>query len=77
MDVSRIFAQPKHGPDLTDGTPYTINLYVFLRGSMNLIKSTTLGSMNLIKTHDIQKPSEAFLVTFWTDEKPYKCIGSK
>ena len=22
-------------------------------------------------------PSEAFLVTFWTDGKPYKCIGSK
>ena len=21
-------------------------------------------------------PSEAFLVAFWTDEKPYKCIGS-
>ena len=23
------------------------------------------------------RPSEAFLVSFWTDEKPYKCIGSK
>ena len=22
-------------------------------------------------------PSEAFLVAFWTDEKPYKCIASK
>ena len=22
-------------------------------------------------------PSEAFLVAFWTDGKPYKCIGSK
>ena len=41
VDVSRIFAQhfPKLGPDLTDGTPYTTN--VFLRpwvGSMNIIR---------------------------------------
>ena len=41
VDVSRIFAQhvPKLGPDLTDGTPYTTNLHVFLRpclGSMNI-----------------------------------------
>ena len=51
VDVSRIFAQhfPKLGPDLTDGTPYTTNLHVFLRpwvGSMNI---KILGSMNLIK----------------------------
>ena len=44
VDVSRIFAQdfPKLGPDLTDGSPYTINLHVFWRswvGSMHLIKS--------------------------------------
>ena len=42
----------KLGPDLTDGSPYTINLHVSLRpweGSMNLIKSKILGSMNLIK----------------------------
>ena len=43
VDVSRIFAQhfPKLGPDLTDGTPYTTNLQVFLRpwvGSMNIIR---------------------------------------
>ena len=43
MDVSRIFAQhfPELGPDLTDGTPYTTNLHVFLRpwvGSMNIIR---------------------------------------
>ena len=43
VDVSRIFAQhfPKLGPDLTDGTPYTANLQVFLRpwvGSMNIIR---------------------------------------
>ena len=25
----------------------------------------------------VPRPSEAFLVSFWTDEKPYKCIGSK
>ena len=55
LDVSRIFAQhfPKLGPDLTDGTPYTINLHVFLRpwvGSMNIIEiKKILGSMNLIK----------------------------
>ena len=41
VDVSRIFAQhfPKLGPDLTDGTPYTTNLQVFLRpwvGSMRI-----------------------------------------
>ena len=36
----------KLGLDLTDGTPYTINLHVFLRpwvGSMNLIKSKNPG----------------------------------
>ena len=38
---AQIFAQhfPKLGPHLTDGTPYTTNLHVFLRpwaGSMNL-----------------------------------------
>ena len=55
MDVSRIFAQhfPKLGPDLTDGTPYTTNLQVFLRpwvGSMNIkLEAKILGSMNLIK----------------------------
>ena len=54
MDISRIFVQhfPKLGPDLTDGTPYTTNLRVFLRssvGSMNLINSQNLGSMNIIK----------------------------
>ena len=54
VDVSRIFAQhfPKLGPDLTDGTPYTTNLHVFLRpwvGSMNIIRIKILGSMNLIK----------------------------
>ena len=43
VDVSRIFAQhfPKLGPDLTDGTPYTTNLQVFLRpwvGSTNIIR---------------------------------------
>ena len=43
VDVSQIFAQhfPKLGPDLTDGTPYTTNLQVFLRpwvGSMNIIR---------------------------------------
>ena len=77
---------PKLGPDLTDGTPYTTNLQVFLRpwvGSMNIIRIKILGSMNLIKTnkkrprHVVPRPSEAFLVSFWTDEKPYKCIGSK
>ena len=34
-------AFPKLGPDLTDGTPYTTNLQVFLRpwvGSMNIIR---------------------------------------
>ena len=102
MDVSRIFAQhfPKLGPDLTDGTPYTTNLHVFLRpwvGSMNIIRIKNPRSMNLIKiknSHNMRRgggaakflssylkvvpgPSEAFLVTFWTDEKPYKCIGSK
>ena len=25
----------------------------------------------------VPRPSEAFLVSFWTDEKPYNCIGSK
>ena len=30
VDLSWILA-PKLGPDLTDGTPYTINLHVFLR----------------------------------------------
>ena len=43
VDVSRIFTQhfTKLGPDLTDGTPYTTNLHVFLRpwvGSMNIIR---------------------------------------
>ena len=43
VDVSRIFAKhfPKHGPDLTDGTPYSTNLLVSLRpwlGSMNIIR---------------------------------------
>ena len=76
MDVSRIFAQhfPKLGPDLTDGTPYTTNLQVFLRpwvGSMNLTKFLS-SSLKVVP-----RPSEAFLVSFWTDEKPYKCIGSK
>ena len=107
MDVSWIFAQhfPKIGPDLTDGTPYTTNLHVFLRPwvrSMNIIKS----KMNLIKKKlktpttckgglptplllrlvggvrrnltkfwgsslkVVPRPSEAFLVSFWTDEKP-------
>ena len=47
VDVSRIFAQhfPKLGPDLTDGTPYTTNLHVFLRpwvGSMKIIKIKNL-----------------------------------
>ena len=43
VDVSRILPQhfPKLGPNLTDGTPYTTNLQVFLRpwlGSMNIIR---------------------------------------
>ena len=25
----------------------------------------------------VPRPSEAFLVSFWTDEKPYKCISSQ
>ena len=25
----------------------------------------------------VPRPSEDFLVSFWTGEKPYKCIGSK
>ena len=55
MDVSRIFAQhfPKLGPDLTDGTPYTTNLHVFLRawvGSMNIIRIKILGSIKIKKT---------------------------
>ena len=25
----------------------------------------------------VPRPSEDFLVSFWTDEKPYECIGSK
>ena len=112
------FAQhfPKLGPDLTDGTPYTTNLHVFLRpwmGSMNIKnprvnesrqnqknahnmrrgglplhlsvpfastfsvgcapKSEFLGSsLKVVPRH-----SEDFLVSFWTEEKPYKCIGSK
>ena len=125
------FAQhfPKLGPHLTDCTPYTTNLHVFLRpwlGSMNIIFLKILGPMNLIKIPPkmpttcegggggggggggccppfryppllclvgdarrnltkflssslkvIPRPSEAFRVSFWTDEKPYKCIGSK
>ena len=51
MDVSWIFAQhfPKLGPDLTDGTPYTTNLHVFLRpclGSMNIISGGSGDSSN-------------------------------
>ena len=50
VDVSRIFAQhfPKLGPDLTDGTPYTTNLHVFLRpwlGSMNIIRISGGGAL--------------------------------
>ena len=115
VDVSRIFAQdfPKLGPDLTDGSPHTINLHVFLRPwvwSMNLIKSKNPGVNESQKiAHDMRRgppapslmppalhlvwgacrkltkflgsslkvvprPSEAFS---WTDEKPYKCIGSE
>ena len=122
VDVSRIFAQhfPKLGPDLTDGTPYTTNLQVFLRpwvGSMNIIR---IKNSRVNESHYNQKtpatarrggcrppfetpplvrlvgearrnltkflssglkvvprPSEDFLVSFWTGEKPYKCIGSK
>ena len=119
VDVSRIFAQhfPKLGPDLTDGTPYTTNLQVFLRpwvGSMNIIRIKNSRVNEKSKNaHDrrrwgcappfdtpplvrlvgearrnltkflslalkvVPRPSEAFLVSFWTDEKPYKCIGSK
>ena len=38
LDVSRIFGQhfPKLGPDLTDGTPYTTNLHVFLSPGWSL-----------------------------------------
>ena len=56
-----IFAQhfPKLGPDLTDGTPYTTNLHVFLRpwvGSMNIIKMKTLGSIkNKKNAHDMRR----------------------
>ena len=54
LDVSWIFAQHflQLRPDLTDGTPYTTNLHVFLRpwvGSMNIIRIKILGPMNLIK----------------------------
>ena len=122
VDGSRIFGQhfPKLGPDLTDGTPYTTNLQVFLRpwvGSMNIIRIKILGSMNLIKIKKrprqaeggaaappfetpplvrlvgearrnltkflssclkvVPRPSEDLLVSFWTGEKPYKCMGSK
>ena len=37
----------------------------------NLTKFLSLG----LKV--VPGPSEAFLVALWTDEKPYKCIGSK
>ena len=115
MDVSRIFAQhfPKLGPDLTDGTPYTTNLHVFLKpwlGSMNiknprvdeyqkppttcegglppplliplLLRLVGGARQKLTKFWGLSlkvvpRPSEAFLVSFWTDEKPYMCIGSK
>ena len=51
VDVSQIFAQhfPKLGPDLTDGTPYTTNLQVFLRpwvGSMNIIRIKKNSQVN-------------------------------
>ena len=60
MDVSRIFAQhfPKLGPDLTDGTPYTTNLHVFLRpwvGSMNIIKIKNLRVNESQNTHDMRR----------------------
>ena len=42
-------AFPKRGPDLTDGTPYTTNLHVFLRPLVGSLKSKILGSTNLIK----------------------------
>ena len=55
VDVSRIFAQdfPKLGPDLTDGTPYTINLHVFLRTRLRPL----VGSMNLKKLDGTLPPS--------------------
>ena len=39
------------------------------------LKSKIAPALRLVGVH--AENSKAILVTFWTDEKPYKCIGSK
>ena len=76
MDLSWILA-PKLGPDLTDGTPYTINLHVFLRTRLVQGACQKLPKFLGVPTKLSLTPLKPFRSLFGAYEKPYKCIGPR
>ena len=73
MNLIKIKKRPRHAKGGLPPPPFDTPPLVRLVGEArrNLTKFLSSG----LKV--VPGPSEAFLATFWTDEKPYKCIGSK